>query len=360
MNEKGAGDVEPLTEAELRLAARNHGMPLEALQYPVTPVGMHYLLTHFDIPVVDEAAWRLRVEGLIDRPLSLSLDDVRSFPAATRALTMECAGNGRTLMSPRALSQPWVLEAVGTGEWTGVPLATVLGEAGVQDAAVDVVFTGGDRGIDGDIEQSFQRSLTVETATESGALLAYELNDAPLPPQHGFPLRLVVPGWYGMTNVKWLSSVEVTDRPFTGYYQATSYNVRSNDDEPGEPVTRIVPRSLMIPPGIPNFYTRVRRVRAGPCALAGRAWSGLAPIATVEFSADGGETWAPAEVDPPTLGEAAWQAWRHLWNASPGDHELCCRATDQAGNRQPLRPEWNTGGYLNNSVQRVSVEVIEG
>jgi DMSO/TMAO reductase YedYZ molybdopterin-dependent catalytic subunit len=346
-----------LTAEELGLAARNHAMPLEALRYPVTPVGMHYLLTHFDIPVVDPATWMLSVEGMVDRPVALSLDDLRSRPAVTRALTMECAGNGRSLMSPRPLSQPWVLEAVGTGEWTGVPLATVLDDAGVRDGAVEVVFTGGDRGIDGDIEQAFQRSLTVEAARDSGALLAYDLNGAPLPPQHGFPLRLVVPGWYGMTNVKWLSSIEVTDRPFTGYYQATSYNVRQQDDDPGEPVTRIVPRSLMVPPGIPDFYTRARRVEAGPCEITGRAWSGRGAIRTVEFSDDGGTTWAPAEVEPPILGEAAWQGWRVLWNATPGDHELCCRSTDETGTTQPLTPEWNTGGYLNNAVQRVAVQV---
>jgi sulfane dehydrogenase subunit SoxC len=357
MQQEQRTDEEPLTAEELQLAARNHGMPLEALRYPVTPVGMHYLLIHFDIPVVEASGWRLRVEGLVDRPLELSLEDLRSRPAVTRALTMECAGNGRTLMSPRAQSQPWVLEAVGTGEWTGVPLATVLDEAGVRDGAVDVVFTGGDRGIDADIEQAFQRSLSVETARESGALLAYELNGAPLPPQHGFPLRLVVPGWYGMANVKWLSSIEVTDTPFTGYYQATSYNVRKEDDDPGEPVTRIVPRSLMVPPGIPDFYTRVRSLEAGPCEIVGRAWSGHGAIRTVEFSDDGGSTWAPAEVEPPVLGEAAWQGWRVLWDATPGDHELCCRATDEAGNTQPLEPAWNTGGYLNNAVQRVAVRV---
>jgi DMSO/TMAO reductase YedYZ molybdopterin-dependent catalytic subunit len=348
---------QPLTSEELGLAARNHAMPLEALRYPVTPVGMHYLLTHFDIPVVDPAAWSLSIEGLVERPLILTLDELRSRPAETRVLTMECAGNGRSLMSPRALSQPWVLEAVGTGEWTGVALASVLDEAGLKGGAVDVVFTGGDRGIDGDIEQAFQRSLTVQQAVESGALLAYDLNGAPLPPQHGFPLRLVVPGWYGMTNVKWLSTIEVTGRPFTGYYQATSYNVRLHDDDPGEPVTRIVPRSLMVPPGIPEFLTRVRNLDAGPCEIVGRAWSGRAAIRTVEFSDDGGATWAPAEVEPPVLGEAAWQGWRVLWDATPGDHELCCRATDEAGNTQPLQAEWNTGGYLNNAVQRVAVRV---
>jgi sulfane dehydrogenase subunit SoxC len=357
MDTKPDAAEEALTPEENQLAARNHGMPLEALRYDVTPVGLHYLLIHFDIPVIDQAGHRLHVEGHVDHPLELSMDDLRSRPAVTRAVTMECAGNGRSLMSPRPLSQPWVLEAVGTGQWTGVPLASILEEAGVREGAIDVVFTGEDRGIDGDIEQAFQRSLTIEEARESGALLAYELNGAPLPPQHGFPLRLVVPGWYGMTNVKWLTSIEVTPAPFTGYYQATSYNVRVEDDDPGVPVTRIVPRSLMVPPGIPDFYTRVRKVDAGPNQIVGRAWSGRGAIRTVEFSDDGGSTWAPAELQPPTLGEAAWQGWRVDWNATPGTHELICRATDEAGNTQPMQPDWNTGGYLNNAVQRVPVEV---
>jgi DMSO/TMAO reductase YedYZ molybdopterin-dependent catalytic subunit len=357
MAQETAPDQQALSSEELGLAARNHAMPLEALRYPVTPVGLHYLLVHFDIPAVDPASYALAIHGAVERPLALTLDDLRSRHAETRALTMECAGNGRSLMSPRPLSQPWVLEAVGTGEWTGVPLAALLEEAGVRDGAVDVVFTGGDRGIDGDIEQAFQRSLTVRQAMESGALLAYDLNGAPLPPQHGFPLRMVVPGWYGMTNVKWLTSIEVVDHPFTGFYQATSYNVRRKDDDPGEPVTRIVPRSLMVPPGIPDFYTRVRVLDAGPREITGRAWSGLGAIQTVAFSDDGGTTWAPAEVEAPILGEAAWQGWRVIWNAAPGEHELCCRATDDAGNTQPLEPAWNTGGYLNNAVQRVAVRV---
>src|SRR5262249_484066 len=147
-------------------------------------------------------------------------------------------------------------------------------EAGVREGAIDVVFTGEDRGIDGDIEQAFQRSLTIEEARESGALLAYDLNGAPLPPQHGFPLRLVVPGWYGMTTHKGLTTTEVPHARFPAYYQATSYNVGVQDDDPGEPVTRIVPRSLMVPPGIPDFYTRVRKVDPGPNQIVGRAWSG--------------------------------------------------------------------------------------
>src|SRR5437879_3128183 len=186
---------------ELQLAARNHGLPLEALRYDVTPVGLHYLLIHCDVPAVPDD-WRLRVDGLVERELSLSPEELRARPATRRIVTMECAGNGRARIEPHVFSQPWLAEAVGTGEWGGVPVATLLDEAGVRDGAVEVLFTGLDRGIDGGAEQAYERSLPVAEALAGDALLAYELNGAPLPPQHGFPLRLVVPGWYGMTSVK--------------------------------------------------------------------------------------------------------------------------------------------------------------
>jgi DMSO/TMAO reductase YedYZ molybdopterin-dependent catalytic subunit len=188
-------------------------------------------------------------------------------------------------------------------------------------------------------------------------LLAYELNGAPLPPQHGFPLRLLVPGWYGMTNVKWLERIEILERPFGGYQQAQGYRLRQNEDEAGEPLQRMLPRSLLVPPGIPEFLTRERTVRAGDCLLEGRAWSGIAPVERVDVSDDGGATWAEAELDPPE-GRWAWRGWRFDWDAKPGEHLLCSRARDEAGNEQPLEPAWNLGGYANNAVQTVRVTVI--
>ena len=350
---------------ELRLATRNHGMPLEALRYPVTPVGLHYLLVHYDIPAIEPGTWRLRVDGRVHRALDLSLDDLRALPATTRVLTMECAGNGRALLDPRPASQPWLVEAVGTGEWTGVALDEVLAAAGLTADAVEVRLTGADRGVEGGVEQAYQRSLPVEDATSSGVLLAYGLNGAPLPPQHGFPLRAVVPGWYGMTNVKWLTGITALDAPFAGYQHESAYRLWQADDDPGEPVTRMAPRALMVPPGIPDFLTRGRTVPPGDCELTGRAWSGTGAIAAVEVSTDGGATWQPAELDdgPGDAGggpvAGAWQGWRCLWRAEPGEHELCCRATDTSGRGQPLRSEWNRGGYANNAVHRVPVRVAD-
>jgi DMSO/TMAO reductase YedYZ molybdopterin-dependent catalytic subunit len=348
--------MDGITVEELQLAARNHALPLEALREPITPVGLHYLLIHFDIPRVDAADWRLDIGGLVERPLSLRLDELKARPARTLAVTLECAGNGRALLEPRSLSQPWLLEAVGNSEWTGTPLAPLLREAGLAPDAVDVVFTGLDRGIQGGVEHLYERSLTVDDALQDDVLLAYAVNGEPLPPQHGYPLRLLVPGWYGMTHVKWLRTITVSGEPFGGWQQEVAYRLRASEDEAGAPVTRMLPRSLLVPPGFPEFLSRARFVTAGPCPLEGRAWSGWAPIERVEVSADGGETWSDATLDD-DASAYGWRGWQFAWDARPGEHELCCRATDAAGNTQPLDAAWNLDGYCNNAVQRVRVTV---
>ena len=353
----GTADASAISPQELRLAARNHGMPLEALAYDVTPVGMHYVLVHYDVPRADAGAWRLEVDGAVERAMSLSLEELGRRPTVTAAVTFECAGNGRALLDPRPISQPWVEEAVGTAAWTGALLAPLLAEAGVGEGAVEVLFTAVDRGVEGEVEQTYQRSLPLAEALGEDVLLAWGMNGGPLPPQHGFPLRLVVPGWYGMTNVKWLTRITVLEDPFTGYQNARGYRMRQDPDEEGTPVTRMVVRALMIPPGIPDFATRRRFAEQTAHTLEGRAWSGSAGIESVEVSSDGGATWQPARLEP---GESprAWRRWTFEWQPeAPGDYELCCRATDAAGNTQPVEPPWNLGGYANNAVQRVPVTV---
>jgi DMSO/TMAO reductase YedYZ molybdopterin-dependent catalytic subunit len=346
---------------ELQLATRNHGMPLEALRHAITPPGLHYLLTHYDIPVVDAGSWTLEVGGLVERPLTLTLDDLRVRPAVELAVTMECAGNGRAKLDPRpSTSQPWLVEAVGTARWRGIPLRTLLDEAGVGDGAVEVLFTGLDRGLEGGVEQPYQRALTLAEARRDEVLLACDMNGAPLPPQHGFPLRLVVPGWYGMTSVKWLARIDLVDQPFDGYQQAHAYRLRQTEDEPGEPLSRMAPRSLLVPPGVPDFFTRERELPAGPVLVEGRAWSGRAEIEGVDVSVDDGETWHAAELDADELQSPwAWRRWIFSWDASPGRHLIGSRARDTAGNVQPLEQPWNLGGYANNAVQWVRVNVSE-
>ncbi|MFD0318946.1 sulfite oxidase [Streptomyces flavalbus] len=355
-----AADGEGLGQDELALAARNHGLPLEALRYDVTPPGLHYVLTHYDIPHVPDADaddWRLTVDGRVRRTLSLSPERLRALPPVTTRVTMECAGNGRALLTPRPVSQPWLVEAVGTAEWTGVPLRLLLAEAGVASDAVDVVFTGADHGVERGVEQDYQRALPLDVATgdDPEVLVAYAMNGAPLPPQHGSPLRLVAPGWYGMAHVKWLRAITVVDEPFTGFQQSVAYRLRQTPDDPGEPVTRIAPRALLVPPGFPDFMSRTRVVAPGPVPLEGRAWSGRAPLAAVEVSTDGGATWHPADLEPDDGHRWAWRRWTYAWTAVPGEHVLSARARDEAGNEQPLEQPWNRGGFANNLVQRVPV-----
>ena len=344
----------PLTVEELRLASRNHALPLEALGSDVTPAGLHYVVVHFDIPTIDAGQWRLRLGGAVRRPLELTLDAIRTRPRSTIPVTLECAGNGRALLRPRPVSQPWLLGGVGTAEWTGTPLAPLLEEAGLDADAVELVFTGADHGIQGDEEHDYARSLPVGDTSGAGVLLAYEMNGQPLPPQHGYPLRLVVPGWYGMTSVKWLTSIEAVTRPFDGFQQRVAYRLQRDAEDPGEPVSRMRVRSLLIPPGIPDFFTRRRVLRPGSTLLRGRAWSGHGTVERVEVGIDG--QWLDARLHPPA-GPFAWHGWSLEWDARPGDHELACRATDTTGEAQPFAQAWNHQGMANNVVQRLVVTV---
>ena len=188
----------PLLPEELQLAFRNRGMPLEAMRQDLTPTGLHYLVAHWDIPLADIAGWRLTVGGCVRRPLELTLEEIRARPRRTLPVTLECAGNGRGWLTPRPVSLPWLGEAIGTAEWTGTPLRAVLEDAGLAAGEVEVVFWAADRGVQGGQEQSYARSLAVSDATRPEVLLAYDMNGHVLEPQHGFPLRLIVPdgtGW---------------------------------------------------------------------------------------------------------------------------------------------------------------------
>jgi DMSO/TMAO reductase YedYZ molybdopterin-dependent catalytic subunit len=355
-DDSGLAPMDNLYKEELQLALRNKGMPLEALRYPITPTGMHYLLVHYDVPEVNGNDWRLKIGGLVAKPLTLSLEEIKKRPSQTITVTMECAGNGRALFAPRRISQPWLLEAVGTAEWTGTSLWEILEEAGIHRDTAEIVFTGLDRGVEGEQVQFYQRSLSVEDARREEVLLVYEMNGEALQPQHGYPLRLLVPDWYGMASVKWLDKIEAVAEPFQGYQMVRAYRYAQTADDLGEPVTLMKVRALMIPPGIPDFMSRTRLVQAGVVTLAGRAWAGRLGVSRVEVSVDGGSRWLAAQLGD-SVPTHAWRAWTFVWNASPGTYTLCVRATDSQGNLQPLNQQWNFGGYGNNGAQRVNVLV---
>ena len=354
-----AAPDEGISVEELRLASRNHAMPAEMLREEVTPVGLHYVLTHYDTPAVDAATWRLSVGGAVARPLDLDLAALRSLPRRTVRVTLECAGNGRAVLHPRPVSQPWLDGAVGTADWTGVPLRVLLEQAGVLDSAVDVSFTGADHGFERGVEQDYERGLPLAEALRDDVLVVDEMNGGPLPVQHGYPVRLVVPGWYGMAHVKWLRRVTVLEEAFDGFQNVTAYRIRQEPGDEGEDVTRIEPRALLAPPGDPDFMTRERVLRPARVRLTGRAWSGWAPVERVEVSTDDGTTWRDAELD---AHEHRW-AWRGFgldWEATPGTHLLRVRAHDASGRVQGTDPRWNRGGFTNNGDQAVTVHVLEG
>jgi DMSO/TMAO reductase YedYZ molybdopterin-dependent catalytic subunit len=305
--------------------------------------------------MLEPTTWRLQVGGLVERPLSLSLRDIQRLPAHREVVTLECAGNGRAYLDPPVEGEKWQWGAVSTAEWTGVPLAEVLDRAGVRSGAKEVAFRGADSGTiagrDGAV--SFERSLKLDDARDSGILLAYAMNGEALPIQHGYPLRLIVPGWYGVASVKWLAAIDILGQPFDGYFQVERYCIDLEEDGRvvREPLTLQRVRSLITEPEAGE------EVERGDLAVRGVAWSGASPIARVEVSVDDGP-WQEARL----IGERkrhSWQWWEQRLRVDRrGTVGLRARATDLAGSTQPETPAWNRLGYGNNSIQEVRVHVV--
>jgi DMSO/TMAO reductase YedYZ molybdopterin-dependent catalytic subunit len=328
-------------------------MPLEGFDSWITPIEHFFVRSHMSKPTVDLAAWRLNVQGEVSSPLNLTMDELKKLPAVEVVSVLECAGNGRSFYQPTVTGMQWTRGGVGNGRWRGVRLADVLKKAGMKPSAKHVLFNGADT--PPGTMPDFMRTVPLKKALDADMLLAFEMNGEALPVSHGFPLRLIVPGWYGMASVKWLDRIEVIDRPFDGYQQVGTYIYRERADEPGVPITTMRAKSLMVPPGIPDMYSRQRLVECGRVELFGRAWSGAGvPIAKVEVAVNG--RWHEAVLDP-EAGRYAWRGWRFEWQATPGEYELICRTTDRNGERQPLEPRFDRGGFGNNAAQRVQVTV---
>ncbi len=342
--------MQDLIPVELR--PFNAETPLAALAAPLTPAPSFYVRNHFDVPALDSEGFRLRVDGLVRSPLELSLAELRALPRRRSVTaTLECAGNGRTLMRPAPGGTPWRYGAVGTARFTGTPLAAVLDRAGLAPGVLELLFAGADRGeVAPGRAVAFERSLPADAALRGDVLLAWEMNGEPLAPDHGHPLRLIVPGWYGVASVKWLVRISALGKPFEGHYQTEKYVYKGDASAPdGSPVSLMRVRAAIARPADGSH------VGLGPVEVAGTAWSGSGPVTRVEVSADGGGTWAAA-----TLGRSkspvAAVPWRFAWSPSgPGEHTLIARAVDAAGHVQPLEPVWNEQGYGNNVAQRVRV-----
>lgn len=321
----------------------------------VTPNAAFYVRNHFPVPDCTAAEWRLAVAGEVETPVELTYEELRALPSRTLLVTLECAGNGRAAMWPRAEGEPWQYGAVSTAEWTGVPLRTVLEATGLSPAAREIVVEGADRGYVAAANEviPFARSLPLEQALHPDTLLAYAMNGEPLPPEHGFPVRLVVPGWYGVAAVKWVMHIEAIAHRFRGFYQVDRYIMAhpGRGESDVTPLTRIAVRSLITAPADGATLPRGRHV------LRGLAWSDAAPVRRVEVSVDDGATWEPATWTSEPA-RYAWRTWESVWHAEgPGEVTLQSRAFDAAANTQPSEPVWNRLGYANNAIQAVRVVI---
>jgi DMSO/TMAO reductase YedYZ molybdopterin-dependent catalytic subunit len=330
----------------------NAEAPLPALALPLTPTDLFFVRNHFDVPDVDASAWRLRMRGMLATPADLSLAEIQALPQRTLAVTLECAGNGRRLARPQPPGTPWGLGAASTAEFTGAALRDVLALYPPQPGAAELIVEGADSGLveDGRVVP-YARGLPLERALHPDTLLAWQMNGEPLTPAHGFPLRLLVPGHYGMDSVKWLSSITAGAGGFDGFFQATHYVYGSDLREAdGTPLGQMRVRSLILDPADGAAV-------AGALEVSGVAWSGAGPVVRVELSDDEGATWREAELSRPRSPWAA-RAWRAEWRPRhTGEHVLLARATDESGDVQPMQQVWNELGYANNGVHRIRLRV---
>jgi DMSO/TMAO reductase YedYZ molybdopterin-dependent catalytic subunit len=320
----------------------------------VMPNARFYMRNNFHMPDLDAAAFRLAIGGLVERSQSFTIRDLQNMKSKTQVVTLECAGNGRALFDRPTEGEKWGLGAVSTAEWTGVPLVEILDRAGVRQDVKDVLFRGADGGaVEGRSESMrFERSLRIDDARDSDVLLAYAMNGEPLPVEHGYPLRLIVPRWYAVASVKWLTEIELIDHTFSGHYQGDKYRYEWERDGRvvSEPVTLQRVRALVTEPSPQT------EVRAGELAIRGVAWSGAAPIARIDVSVNGGD-WQEARLVS-ERNRYSWQWWELITRVERSKHlVLRARATDLAGRTQPERAEWNRLGYGNNAIQEVPIRV---
>jgi DMSO/TMAO reductase YedYZ molybdopterin-dependent catalytic subunit len=355
-----AGDLEQ-ERAALRMinpAPYNAEAPPEALAADITPVALHYVRSNFAVPTHDG---NLAIGGAVGNPITLTLDDLRRLPAVERAVTLECAGNGRLATRPLPVGEPWGDYAVSTARWTGALLRDVLERAQPAADGVEVLFEGADHGAyhlapvlpeTNREDLAFVRSLALEHATDPAAeiLIAYEMNGEPLTPDHGAPFRLIVPRWYAVASVKWLTRIDVLTEPYAGEFQ-TGHYIYEWPDRPHEPVDLMRVRARITDPA-PGAI-----IPAGTYTVRGKAWSGTGPVTAVDISFTGEGEWHRAKLEP-ARDPSQWQNWSLDWEADGvGRHSLRARATDAVGNVQPDVPPWNRLGYGNNAIEVSYVDV---
>jgi DMSO/TMAO reductase YedYZ molybdopterin-dependent catalytic subunit len=322
----------------------NSETPLADAQSWVTPNRLFFVRNHFEAPHIDADDWRLSVGGCVQRELSFKYEQLKSFPQRSVFSTVECAGNGRSFLAEKVAGVQWGAGAVGHAEWSGVPLKFILQEAGLKDETQEIVFAAADVGTEPDHPEPmpFARSMPLDKAQHADTLLALRMNGEPLDPLHGFPVRLLVPGWYGVASVKWLTRIDAVAEPFRGYFQSVKYTVgRWTGRGHGEESIGAMP--------VKSEIVRPRdgeTVGVGTTRIFGLAWAGEEAVEAVEVSIDGGESWRRAEIVGPRAAYS-WVAWEYLWEVvTPGEHQLLSRAISENGQVQPIRHDRLRGGYL--------------
>jgi DMSO/TMAO reductase YedYZ molybdopterin-dependent catalytic subunit len=338
-------------------------MPIEGFSDYITPLDRFFVRSHVYTPRVDIGQWHLTIDGEVANALTLTMDDLRRMPSVELVSVLECAGNGRGFYEPSMPGLQWGHGAVGNGRWRGVRLADVLKRAGLKASPREVLFNGADTPLG--TMPDFQRSIPIAKALHPATLLAYEMNGETLPVEHGFPLRLVVPGWAGDSWTKWVTSMTVLNREHDGFWMARAYRhpgraVQPETAVPPEqmhPVTSLRVKSLIMEPRDREALTQFRV--GEPLTIRGAAWSGDAgPVARVDVSVDGGRSWTGAALPRDQRTDFGWRLWSYRWTPRrEGEYTVLVRARDAAGNTQPLQQEWNPSGYLWNVVPRVTVRV---
>jgi DMSO/TMAO reductase YedYZ molybdopterin-dependent catalytic subunit len=336
----------------------NLEMPFGALESFVTPTEHFYVRCHFPIPKINEREWCLKVEGKVARPFEMTMDELREMPAHTVMATIECAGNSRVFLVPKVKGVQWELGAVGNAEWTGVRLRDVLERAQISDSAREVVFEGADNGTIAELPRpagkvNFARSVPVEKAMDD-VLLAFAMNGEPLSAAHGFPLRAIVPGWYGMASVKWLQRLIVTDQPFNGYYQSIDYAYWKRDENGPVlvPLAEMPVKAQIARPGNNEVISANSKYD-----VRGAAWTAEGVVTKVEISSDGGKSWSEATLNGDGT-ENAWRLWEFEWvTPAPGNYTLMARATDSRGRIQPMERDADANNYRICHCLPIEVEV---
>ena len=339
---------------------RNLESPFDRIDSYLTPTELFYIRSHFPIPSLDRASYKLRIDGAVRRPLALSYEELRSMRSETRVATLECAGNSRVFLVPQVQGAQWELGAVSNAEWTGVPLRALLERAGLQEDACEIVLEGADRGTPKEEPVppepiSYAWSLPRAKAIQPEVLIAYQMNGRDLSPDHGFPVRAIVPGHYGMASVKWLTGIRAVPEPFHGYWNTSDYAYWASMD--GNPVRRALGEmQLKSEIARPRVYETLIPNRI--YTISGAAWAGDTDVAEIAVSTDGGRCWAEAEfLDP--VRRHAWRRWKFDWLTpkEPGQYSLLARAKDAGGLIQPDRHDQNYGTYVINHSLPIEVFV---